>query len=415
MINRVRGTQDFIDTQLLEFFLQKAINTVALHNFSHIETPILEHTRLFIHSLGSETDVVSKEMYVFDSKDDEEDSICLRPEMTAATIRAYYENSIVARPWKVYSHGPVFRRERPQKGRWRQFSQFNIELINTPHIMHDILLIAMLDDLFLNTLTIDSTVLKLNYLGCGDDRQNHKTALVNFLESNKQQICSTCIVRKDSNTLRVFDCKNPTCSQLYKQAPRLIDYLCQTCNSEWQQLTGTLELMSVNFVIDPQLVRGLDYYNRTVFEFTSQELGAQSAFCGGGRYSLGHQISGGQDLPAVGAAIGVGRVLMLLESRQSQLVLPEAAPLYLILPVTAEQDGLALLLGKELLRVGKTVDFIFDKASMTNLMKKANKTGAQFVLILGPDEQAEGTVQVKNMRTGQSEKVKQINLVNYLS
>ncbi len=412
MINRVRGTQDHLDTSLLTFFIETATHHLSLHNFTYIETPILEQTKLFLHALGEHTDVVSKEMYTFDQ--DGEESICLRPEFTASTIRAYGENSLTARPWKVFSHGPAFRRERPQKGRWRQFSQFNIELINTPYVMHDSLLIAMLNHLFLEKFKIDTAVLKLNYLGSPEDRKNHREKLLTYLGQYENKMCPTCLKRKEVNTLRIFDCKNSDCQKLYDNAPNIIDCLSEQSAQEWKQVTTMLELMSVSFIIDKKLVRGLDYYNRTVFEFTSAELGAQNAFCGGGRYTLGKQTNGRQDYDSVGAAIGIGRVLMLLESRQDLLMLKKDQALHVILPLGPKQKQLGLLLLQQLTAQGIAADIILDEASMTNLMKKANRLAPSFVLLIGEDEQKEGVVMIKNMMSGKSEKVRQEDLINFL-
>lgn len=413
MINRVRGTQDLIDTELLRYFISTMEKVCEKYNFSYIETPILEQTKLFVHSLGSATDVVSKEMYSFPAEQ-EEDSICLRPEMTASTIRAYGENAITSRPWKVFSHGPVFRKERPQKGRWRQFSQFNIELINTESLYHDCSLLAMLSETFFKVFLIDSSILSLNYLGCLDDRKNHKTALLSFLETHSGALCETCLTRKESNTLRIFDCKNRECQSLYKNAPTIIEHLCSTCNEEWLTIQKLLALLSVSYVINHHLVRGLDYYNRLVFEFSSPELGAQSAFAGGGRYTLGKESNGKHEYPSVGVALGIGRLLMLLEQRKETLVLPKKETLQVILPITQEQYALALLIAHTLAAHDLKCDVLYEQANISNLMKKAQRLHPAYVLLIGPDEQKTNQISVKEMATGKLSLLKQDELVAYL-
>ena len=409
MISSVRGTEDQLDLTLGAFILSRASSYFGQNNFSQISTPILEHSKLFVHSLGQQTDVVSKEMYVFDAAD-KEDSICLRPEGTASVIRACHENRIDRFPWKVFLYGPMFRRERPQKGRLRQFHQISLEIVGSTSIAQDAHFIKMLDTFFNQKLMIETYVLKLNFLGCFDDRAQHRTQLITFLETIKDQICQTCLQRKDSNTLRIFDCKNETCKALYVNAPKLTDHLCVPCTEEWQQLQDLLQLLSVNFIIDSSLVRGLDYYQKTVFEFTSKELGSQNAFCGGGRYSLGKEVGARNNYECIGAALGMERLIMLLELNKAQLPLPQKPPLLLI---THEQDPLALLLTETLQRQGLCTEIMYEKASVSNMMKKANRLGAKYVLTLGEDEQQNGTVTIKNMQSGETVSVKQTEAVQY--
>ncbi len=414
MISRVRGTEDRLDLTLYNFAIQATKKHFSLYNFDEIQTPILEHTDLFIHSLGAQTDVVSKEMYVFQSQNDKEKSICLRPEATASTIRACFENRIQRFPWKVFSYGPMFRRERPQKGRWRQFDQINVEVIGSEAIVQDVHLIKMFDALFSFVFKLEDYVLKLNFLGCSDDRKKHKEKLLAFLNENQDSICETCRTRKDANTLRVFDCKSEHCQKLYQKAPKLIDCLCSLCDGQWKQLQEFLETLSVSFVVEPKLVRGLDYYNKTVFEFTSPHLGAQDAFMGGGRYNLGRQVGAKQDYDAIGAAIGLSRLLLLLEQNKDKLILPEKPALHVILPLSEEFQGAGLFLAENLQNNGFATDIVLKKASMTNMMKKAEKLGASYALILGEDEHKSGMVSVKNMQTGKTQKIAQSEVISVL-
>jgi histidyl-tRNA synthetase len=412
MITRVRGTEDVLDLRLYNFMLDQIKHHLTVYNFHQIDTPILEHTDLFVRAVGTETDIVSKEMYVFQTASGE--SLCLRPEGTSSIIRAYVENSVEQAPWKVFIHGPMFRHERPQKGRWRQFNQMSIEVINTPSIEQDVHFLKMLDTLFCDVLKLENSVLKLNFLGCSEDRKAHREALVAFLETIKDSICAQCLVRKDKNTLRIFDCKNEECKKQYHQAPKITDHLCATCAQEWQQLQTLLNVLSVSYVLDPTLVRGLDYYNKTVFEFVSRDLGSQDAFCGGGRYCLGKEMDAKTDLPSIGVGFGMGRMLMLVEKNLNKLTLPQEAALHIIIPFAAEQKQLALLLAHELQANGLCVDVLLEEASISNMMKRANKMGAKFALIIGPDEQQEGTVSIKNMLKGETTVVKQIEAAKFL-
>jgi histidyl-tRNA synthetase len=409
MIKRVRGTEDILDLTLSNFVLNAASKYFEQHNFVQIQTPILEPTELFVHSIGQDTDVVSKEMYIFP-----DDGICLRPEVTASTIRACFENRIDSFPWKTFSYGPMFRKERPQKGRWRQFSQFNMEIIGTESIAQDVYFIKMLDQLFSEKLLLENYVVKINFLGCIKDRKEHRQKLVGFLDGVGDKICKTCCERKEKNVLRIFDCKNEHCQSTYQDAPKLTECLCLVCQGDWDLLRELLQLLSVSYIEEPKLVRGLDYYNKTVFEFTSMELGAQDAFCGGGRYSLGHQVGAKKDYDSVGAAIGVGRLLMLVQKTKDRLAIPQKSELTVVLPVTKEQDILGLLFLSQIDLLGVACDIVLEKASMTNMMKKANKMGAKFVVIIGQEEQDTETVVIKNMQTGENVRMKQIEAVESL-
>lgn len=412
MISRVTGTEDILDLRTYNFVTSTAKKHFESFNFIEIRTPVLEYTQLFVHSLGAETDVVSKEMYVFSQDSDK--SVCLRPELTASTIRACFENRIERFPWKVFSYGPLFRRERPQKGRLRQFHQFNIEMIGAQSIMYDAHLIKMVDSLFSKLFSLEHYVIKLNFLGCLEDRKKHKTSLIEFLNKNIAAICETCQKRKEANTLRVFDCKNEACQKIYTQAPFITQHLCQECANEWCVLREQMHILGINFIIDNLLVRGLDYYQKTVFEFSSNQLGSQSAFCGGGRYLLGKEVGATEDYSCIGVGIGIERVLMLLEKNQDKLALQAPSRLHVIIPMTSAQDPIGMLLAHELRRENLTCDIILDKASTTNMMKKANKMGATWVLIIGDTEQQENTVTVKNMMTGESTQVKQEAIINIL-
>ncbi len=415
-LHRVRGTHDWLDMRLFDFFITTAQRHFELYHFHHIMTPILEQAALFKRSLGLQTDVVSKEMFLIAKNDAHAEELCLRPEATASTMRAFLERGSTdnATPWKTFLYGPMFRYERPQKGRYRQFHQISIEAIGTQALTDDVQMIAMLDRLFAEQLQLDNYALMLNFLGCSSDRTQFKETLKKFLEKHTEIICSTCQVRKEKNILRIFDCKTETCAALYRTAPAITDSLCAACQTEWQTICHDLEHLSVSFSHEPRLVRGLDYYDKVVFEFSSDQLGAQSAFCGGGRYNgLAQQLGAEREIPSVGAALGIERVLLLLESIQDRLILPQAPPLHLIIPMGVEQQTLALLTADHLRAYNVCVD-IAQLGSMKQMMRQADKAGARTVIILGSDEMQAGTATVKNMLTGIQEVLAQTELVNFL-
>lgn len=416
MISRVKGTQDFLDLSLYDAIIERTKKHLELYAFSPIALPLLEYTNLFERSLGEHTDVISKEMFLIKGKNDEADGLmCLRPEATAPTVRAFVENGIQTTPWKVFTWGPMFRYERPQKGRFRQFHQINIEVIGSSSSQQDVECIVMLDRLFHEQFKLDSYALLVNYLGCANDRIEHKKKLVAFLQKHFDELCDLCKERMHKNPLRVFDCKTATCQKLYEKAPMITDCLCPECAAQWQQVQQGLELMGVTYSHKPTLVRGLDYYNKTVFEFVSANLGAQSAFCGGGRYDqLVSQIGGKQDQPSIGAAIGIERLMLLLEPIKDMLGLPTPPVLHMIMPMQPEQQPMALLLADHLQAAGLCADICLDESSIKAMMKQANRAKAAYVLIIGSDEQASHTVMVKNMLTGAQEKIAQVKVVEYL-
>ncbi len=415
MIQRVKGTQDFLDLTLFNFLILQTNKHLELYNFKEIATPILEPLDLFKRSLGLETDVVTKEMYVIKGNDEEE-QICLRPEVTASIARAFIEHGGLQTPWKVYTWGPMFRHERPQKGRYRQFHQIDIEVIGSNSIDQDVQFLKMLDRLFHEVLKLNTYALLINFLGCAADRAEYRKKLRTFLETLHSTVCATCMVRKDKNVMRVFDCKNPECQEMYKKAPHITDFLCTECAAEWQELRNALEALSVSYSVTPGLVRGLDYYDKTVFEFVSAQLGAQNAFCGGGRYNtLIGQLGGKEEQPSLGCSIGIERSILLLEQSKNALALPMQPALAVVMPLSIEQHTLALLIADELQAKGICTDLLLEGDSVKSMMRKANKMGAKYALLLGPDEQQSKTVTIKNMMTGAEEKVPQKEVTEHVS
>jgi histidyl-tRNA synthetase len=413
MFPRIKGTQDIFDYRLIEGVLQIANSHLAHYNFAQVATPILESVSLFERGLGFQTDVVSKQMFVVQSKSESE-KICLRPEITAGTVRAFVEQqgSLVL-PWKGFSYGPVFRYERPQKGRFRQFHQISIESLGTSSVMYDAFFISMLSNLFAEKLALENFVLHVNFLGQQEDREIFKTHLYRFLSDHDAILCETCKQRKETNILRVFDCKVEACSTLYKKAPQITDYLTDASQVEWQKVQEQLLQLSVTFVHDPYLVRGLDYYNKTVFEFIGTTLGAQNTFCGGGRYdSLAQQLGSKEEIPAIGAGIGMERLLLLLEGKEDMFATSRPS-LVCVVPCDEQQNGTGLLIAEHLQSFGVCVDILIDTASLKSKLRKANKLQATWAIIIGQQEQAENFVTIKNMMTGGDEKVSQADLEKF--
>jgi histidyl-tRNA synthetase len=412
VMQRVKGTQDFLNLSLLDYVLYTFKKHVGLYHFMPIELPIIESVELFKRSLGAFTDVVSKEMFLIQTNDPE-DQWCLRPELTASTMRAFLEAQPLT-PWKVFSYGPMFRYERPQKGRYRQFHQINCEIIGSASVSQDALFITMLDRFFHEKLGLTTYTLQLNFLGSYEDRVQYTKVLTAFVET-LEGICATCEQRRHKNLLRIFDCKNETCQQLYAKAPRVTDHLSAASEHEWEELQQELLLLSVSYAVNPRLVRGLDYYNKTVFEFSSPNLGAQNAFCGGGRYDrLAQELGSSQPHPALGAAIGIERLLLLLEPMVSQLPIPPLPSLVVIMPLAIAQQPLALLLADTLQAADICVDVLLEGDSLKSMLRRANKMGAAYTLILGEEEQKNQTIVIKNLMTGSQETVAQTEMVSYL-
>ncbi len=427
MIQNIRGTQDLLDMTLYNFVVDTAKHHFTRYGFDEISLPILESTDLFRRSLGLGTDVVNKEMFTVQSNADENvdkksddqktsrEQICLRPEMTASVMRAYVTNGVQQAPWRIFSHGPVFRYERPQKGRYRQFHQLTVEVLGAQSLAFDAEFIAMVDDFLKNGLHLNSYVVALNFLGTLGDRENYKRALLAFLDK-QENLPKAIIERRETNLLRIFDLKDETCKEALKEAPNLIDYLSPESLAEWRQLTAMLDQLSISYVHDPRLVRGLDYYNKTVFEFVSTGLGAQNAICGGGRYdTLSVALGEKNPLPSIGVGFGIERLMLLLEEKKGQLPLAQKPALVAILPFSHDQQMIALLCAQNLRTSGICCEVFFDGTSIKSMMRRANKLGARYVLLIGEDEQKNNTVTVKDMMSGEEMSVRQSEVIQALA
>lgn len=414
MLQRIRGTQDFLDLSLFNFIINTARTHLSSYAFEEIATPLIESTDLFRRSLGLNTDVVTKEMFLIKTHDGD-DSLCLRPEATASIMRAFFNNAVQERPWRVFTVGPMFRYERPQKGRYRQFHQLSVELIGASSIAYDAEFIALVDSFISQKLKLNSYALLINFLGSPEDRARYKQALYTFL-NQQPNLPQALEERKETNLLRVFDLKDEACKAILEKAPLLIDYLSDESQAEWNLLRSLLDQLSISYVIDPRLVRGLDYYNKTVFEFVSFDLGAQNAFCGGGRYDhLSLALGEKEPVPSIGVGFGIERLMLLLEAQKATLSLPQKNALFMILPFTKAQHALALICAQELRNNGHCVEVTLEDTSIKNMMKQANKRGASYAILIGEDEQKNNQVTLKNMTTGTEEKVVQEDLVTRIS
>lgn len=370
------------------------------YSYQEIRTPLLEDTNLFIRGIGSQTGVVQKEMYTFNDKGDE--LVTLRPEGTASVVRAYIEHSLQAQDptTKLYYFGPMFRYERPQKGRLRQFHQIGAELLGPLSPFADAEVIQLLDQL-VRRLGVNDFELRLNSLGCALCRPAFYQKLQSYLKERLEKLCEDCKKRYEKNPLRVFDCKNETCIKLLEKAPVILDDFCSFCRNHFDQVKTSLDETKTSYVIFPRMARGLDYYEKTAFELVSSQLGAQNAFAGGGRYDRLVKELGGPDVPGVGFAIGMERLILLLKD---QPITHPQTKIYIAwlgeVPFKKARE-VALNLRKS----GLICDMDFEAKSLKAQLRRANKLNFTHVIILGEDEVKNNKAQVKNFATQKQEEV----------
>ena len=388
MIHSLRGMNDIICDERFTYFLQTAEKIAKNYGFCYIETPILEETALFKRSVGESSDIVGKEMYQFEDKGGND--VCMRPEGTAGVVRAFLEKKLdrAGGIHRYYYYGPMFRYERPQKGRLREFHQFGVESFGVESVYEDMSIIMMIADI-LDALGIGYR-LKLNSLGCKECMPPYREQLVAFLEEKEDQICEDCKRRKDTNPIRVLDCKNEKCQSLYADAPKLLENLCENCANDFEKLQKLLDAHSIDYEIDSNLVRGLDYYSKTAFEFVSDGIGAQNAIAGGGRYDRLVEFLGGKPTPAVGFAMGIERLLDLIKMPQAQ------REGYYIGAMDEESVEIAIELGHKKRKSDKAV-VEYKKKSLKNHLKGADKINARYCAVIGEDERKNATVWVKDL------------------
>lgn len=391
-IQPIRGTRDYFseDSEKFEFIVNTAKNISALYNFDILHTPIFEATEVFKRAVGTETDIVSKEMYSFDTKGEE--NITLRPEFTAGVVRAVISNSLQQNlPLKFFSAGPLFRYERPQKGRQRQFHQVNFEYFGNPHPIADAEMIILATSLLNNLGITEHLELNINTLGDADSRSNYLAALVEYLKKYENELSDESKIRLSKNPLRILDSKNETDKKIVSNAPKIHDYLTSEAKSFFDNLINLLSgELNIPLKINPEIVRGLDYYNHTVFEFISSapEMGSQSTILAGGRYDGLLKQMGGNEIPAIGFAAGVERLMLLVNSPKTT-----TEKLYII----SDDDKKSLEIATKLRQKGKVCE-IANGSNFKKKLEKANKQKADFVLF----DFAEG-MQIKNMQTGEQQ------------
>lgn len=401
-----RGTQDILpeDSYKWQFVEELATEISSLYGFRQIRFPTFEHTELFNRSVGDTTDVVQKEMYTF-SAGGSERSITLRPEGTAGTMRAVLEHGLLngALPLKLSYLTSCFRYEKPQAGRFREFHQFGVEMLGSESPNADAEVIGVAHEIF-HTLGIKNLSLEINSIGCPACRPVYHKALKEYFEARKTELCETCLTRLDKNPMRILDCKNPSCKEIAAGAPLMIDYLCDECKEHFEAVKARLDVMGLPYTVNPNIVRGLDYYTKTVFEFVSNDLGSQSAACGGGRYDGLIEQLGGSHTPGLGFAMGLERLLMIMEAQGIEIPKPRSCELYLA--NIGETAGLkAFELTQQLRSEGFCVECDTMGRGLKAQMKYADKLGAKFSMVLGDNELAENKAKLKNMETGETKEV----------
>lgn len=402
-IKKPRGTNDFFyeSASKLEFIEKKIKDIVKLYGYERIRTPIFESTDLFTRGIGEDTDIVGKEMFTFEDRGGR--SLTLRPEGTASVVRAYIENSMQNEFSinKLFYIGTMYRAERPQKGRYREFNQFGMECIGTSSPLIDAEVIALNINI-LKEFGIENANLIINTVGCPKCKPNYNKALREAIGNRKEELCETCKRRYETNILRILDCKNEKCKEIMKDIPKFYDYVCEECKEHFDKLCEELNKINQKFIIEPMLVRGLDYYTKTVFEVQTNALGSQSAILGGGRYdNLIGLFNSGKNIPALGSAMGLERLLIVLENNQN--IIKDRLDIFVIAFKETEKEVLKVM--QELRALNISCDCDFSVKSIKNQFKSANKRNSKFALILGEDELKRNSCKLKNMYTSEEKEI----------
>ncbi len=410
-----KGTKDILPSQINKWHYVegKFEDLCRRYGFKEIRTPIFEHTELFTRGIGDTTDVVQKEMYTF--FDHGNRSITLKPEGTSPAARAFVEHKQYAevQPSKYYYVLPCFRYEKPQSGRLREFHQFGIEVFGTPNMMADAEVICLAND-FLTDLGITEIQLRINSVGCPCCRKSHREALRQFLTPKYNCLCDTCKSRYNKNPMRILDCKSPICHNLVQGAPMMIDYLCDDCKKSLDELQKNLTAMEIPFELDPGIVRGLDYYTKTAFEFVTTKIGAQGTVCGGGRYDHLIEEIGGPPIPGVGFGLGIERLLLLMEA--NEISFPEENKPDAFIAVMGDRaKAYGLKLCRQLRRQGLAVEIDTLARNIKGQFKYADRLDARYTVVIGDNELDEGVVTVKDMTNSQQSQVKFDDLFEALS
>lgn len=414
MITAPKGTKDVLPEKSGKWqYIEKTAREVAkLFNAKEIRTPTFEHTEVFLRGIGETTDIVNKEMYTFNDKGDR--SITLKPEGTAGVARAFIENGLfnASLPQKLYYITQCFRYERPQAGRLREFHQFGVEFLgaNGPDTDAEVILLAktLLDKLGINNVT-----LYLNSIGCPECRKKYSQALKDYLRANQNDLCPLCIERMEKNPLRVLDCKNEDCKKINANAPIILDYICAECKEHFDKVQSLLKSANVEFKVNPNIVRGLDYYTKTVFEFVSDNIGAQGTVCGGGRYDGLIKQFGENDVPGIGFAVGIERLIMLLENTGVEIPEDNKVKIY-IASMGEKESNKAFEIANKIRQKGMSCEIDHMNRGVKSQFKYADKIGAEYVAVIGSNELELGEVKVKKMADGSENLVKIDLLPEYL-
>ncbi len=414
MIKAPRGTHDILPSETYRWHaVEEQIQKICLEfGYKEIRTPMFESTELFERGVGDTTDVVQKEMYTFLDKGGR--SITLKPEGTSPIVRSFVENSVYAnpQPTKLYYLYPCFRYEKPQAGRLREFHQFGIEVFgsNAPSIDAEVISLAMS---LLARLEVTGIELNINSIGCPTCRKAYNEKLKEYFRPYLNELCETCRERFEKNPLRILDCKNADCKKIYNNAPMLLDHICDDCNEHFEKLKKYLEAMNISYNVDATIVRGLDYYTKTVFEIVSKNKGSEGTICGGGRYDGLVAEIGGPEMAGVGFGMGLERLLLVLESINK---LPEnnECPDIFIANIGADADLFVQKLVFDLRQNGIAAERDYLERSVKAQMKFANKIDAKFSAVIGDDDIKNGKLNVKNMKTGESEEIEFSELSKYL-
>jgi histidyl-tRNA synthetase len=413
LTNAPRGTKDMLPAEAHKWhYIEDAFQAIcSRYGFKEMRTPVFEHTELFTRGVGDTTDIVQKEMYTWTQADR---SLTLRPEGTSPVVRAFVEHKLYAdpQPSKFYYDISCFRYEKPQSGRLREFHQFGAEVFGTNNMMADSEVIALAYD-FINELGISDVELQINSIGCPVCRDNYRKALRAFLEPKYDQLCETCKDRYERNPMRILDCKSPADQELVKGAPVMLDYLCEECETAFHDLKSNLDAMEMTYVVNPGIVRGLDYYTKTAFEFVTNSIGAQGTVCGGGRYDHLSEELGGPPIPGVGFGMGKERLLLLMDANGIEIPQPQGPDAFIAVMGEAAK-GFGLKLMGTLRKEGLNVEMDCMARNLKGQFKYADRLNVKNTIIIGEDELKNGVVAIRNMEESEQRLVPFADIVGEL-
>lgn len=413
LTNAPKGTKDLLPAEAYKWhYVEKAFADICdRYGFKEIRTPVFEHTELFKRGVGDTTDIVQKEMYTWEQA---KRSLTLRPEGTSPVVRAFVEHKLYAevQPSKLYYNIPCFRYEKPQSGRLRAFHQFGIEIFGTDNTMADAEVIALGHD-FIREMGIHDVELRINSIGCPKCRETYREVLREFLAPKYDSLCGTCKERYERNPMRILDCKAPEDQELVKGAPVMLDYICEECQVAFDELKENLDAYGIEYTVDPGIVRGLDYYTKTAFEFISKNIGAQGTVCGGGRYDHLSEELGGPPISGVGFGLGIERLLLTMDANGVEIPQPQGADAFIVvMGGEARKVGLGLM--RTLRREGFKVEMDDMARNVKNQFKYADRTKAVKAIVIGDEELAKNQVAIRNMETGEQILVAMDDIVDNL-